>query len=154
MTGRTATLTFEGQESELVEIPAGCAQGYPISPMLFLFYNMELLEIFNSSEAPVQSTGFVDDVNLLAYGRTPEINCANLSRIHDQCLQWARRHGAKFAPKTYHLIHLSRRQRRFNMTASICLGDVTVNPVDSTRILGAPLGYKATMERTPGQSSE
>jgi hypothetical protein len=103
---------------------------------------MELLEICNPSETPVQGMGFVDDVNLLAYGCTAEANCANLRRVHDQCLQWAKRHGAKFAPEKYQLIHLSRRQRRFNMMAGIDLGDVTVEPVDSTRILGVFLDTK------------
>ena len=131
MTGRTTTLAFGGRESEPIDIPAGIPQGSPISPILFLFYNMELLEICNPSETPVQGMGFVDDVNLLAYGRTAEANCANLRRVHDQCLQWAKRHGAKFAPEKYQLIHLSRRQRRFNMMAGIDLGDVTVEPVDS-----------------------
>jgi hypothetical protein len=142
MTGRTTTLAFGGQESEPIGIPAGIPQGSPISPILFLFYNMELLDICNPPGTPVQGMGFVDDVNLLAYGRTAEANCANLHRVHDQCLQWAKRHGAKFAPDKYHLIHLSRRQRRFNMRASINLGDVTVEPVDSTRILGVFLDTK------------
>jgi hypothetical protein len=34
--------------------------------------------------------GFVDDVNLLAYGPTSEANCANLRQVHEQCLEWAR----------------------------------------------------------------
>jgi hypothetical protein len=56
--------------------------------------------------------------------------------------------GAKFAPDKYHVIHLSKRQRRFNMRARINLGDGIVELVDSTRILGVFLDTKLRWKNT------
>jgi hypothetical protein len=33
-------------------------------------------------------------------------NCRRLDKVHAECQDWARRHGAKFAPEKYELIHL------------------------------------------------
>jgi hypothetical protein len=83
---------------------------------------------------------------------TAEANCANPFRVYNQCLQWAEQHRARFAPNKYHLIHLSRRQQRSNIRASIALRDVTVEPVDLIRILSVP-GHKVVIEKTPDQNS-
>jgi len=44
-------------------------------PILFLFYNAELLEICNASKIRTSGIGFMDDVNMLAYGPSTEGNC-------------------------------------------------------------------------------
>ena len=63
MSNRRTTFMFDGQESELLNIAAGILQGSPISPILFLFYNSELLDICNPHDIRVHGLGFVDDVN-------------------------------------------------------------------------------------------
>jgi hypothetical protein len=83
MMRRTTVLAFGGQELEPIDILVGIPQGSLISPIPFLFYNMELLEICNPLETPVHGMGFVDDVNLIAYSHMAEANCANLQRVHD-----------------------------------------------------------------------
>jgi hypothetical protein len=44
-------------------------------------------------------------VNALAFGRSTEENCRTLQTVDKKCLEWARRHGASFAPEKYILVH-------------------------------------------------
>ena len=81
-------------------------QGSPLSPILFLFYNAELLEVCQEP-GQVSNIGFVDDCNLLVWGPTTEGNCELLARVHQKAEEWAQRHGMVFAPEKYELMHFS-----------------------------------------------
>jgi hypothetical protein len=48
MSGRTTTLLFQGAETARCQLTAGLPQGSPLSPILFLLYNSELLDICNN----------------------------------------------------------------------------------------------------------
>jgi hypothetical protein len=72
--------------------------------------------------------GFVDDVNLIAWGRSTEGNCRNLALLHERCLRWAQCYGVCFEPSKYDLIHLTRHPRKFDITQGIQLGDVYREP--------------------------
>jgi reverse transcriptase-like protein len=142
MSNRRTTFMFDGQESELLNIAAGIPQGSPISPILFLFYNSELLDICNPRDIRVHGLGFVDDVNLIAWGKTTRGNCNNLERVHERCLEWADRHGAQFAPDKYELMHLTRSPRRFDLDQTLQLGEIVKRPVVEVRVLGLILDPK------------
>ena len=86
--------------------------------------------------------GFADDVNLLAYSQSTEENCRKLERAHQEMLQWARKHGMRFAPQKYKLIHFSRKTKRFNMQASIQIGEIEKSPSQSVRVLGVQVDPK------------
>ena len=126
--------TFQSQE-------AGIPQGSPISPILFLLFSRELVEIVNSGTRAT-GLGYVDDTNILAFGDSTEANCRALEAIHQKCQDWALRHRALFAPEKYELIHLSRNPRRFNMGASLALGPITCSPKPDIRILGVQIDTK------------
>ena len=68
-----------------------------------------LLEALNQPDLPLSPLGFADDVNLLTYGEATVVNCTNLEIAHEQCLDWARTHGMRFAPNKHTLTHLTRR---------------------------------------------
>ena len=87
-------------------------------------------------------TGFADDVNLLAYDRSTEVNCITLEKAHEACARWARCHGAAFAPKKYELIYLSRTPRRSNMAATVNLDENAVQPQPDIRVLGVQIDLK------------
>ncbi|MGH7238586.1 MAG: hypothetical protein ACREHG_00820 [Candidatus Saccharimonadales bacterium] len=70
MTDWRATLWFENKKSKVYTIQAGIPQGSPILPILFLFYNLELIEACNPQYGRVSGLGFVDDVNVLAWGQS------------------------------------------------------------------------------------
>lgn len=44
MSNQQTTLAFDGKESPVFPVLTGISQGSPLSPILFLFYNAELLE--------------------------------------------------------------------------------------------------------------
>ena len=122
-------------------IDVGIPQGSPLSPILYLFYNSDLLEsATNRPDLHVKATGFVDDVGLLTYGNSTDENCVNLSRFHkEECLQWARKHGSEFDIGKYQLIHLSRATKKFNLDVSLHLDGHTVSAGTKVRYLGVEL---------------
>ena len=64
-----------------VDIP----QSSPLSPILYLFYNADLLEIYNNIRLRTSATEFVDDVNILIYSELTEKNCEKLSKVYKKC---------------------------------------------------------------------
>ena len=100
--------------------------------MFSIIYNSELLDICNPHDVRVHGLGFVDDVNLIAWGKTTRGNCNNLERIHERCLE---RHGAQFAPDKYELMHLTRSPRRFDLDQTLQLGEIVKRPVVEVRVL-------------------
>ena len=120
-------------------VSVGIPQGSLISPILYLFYNADLLESCESIRLRTSATGFVDDVNILTYSESTEQNCKKLAEIHEQCQKWARKHGSQFCPDKYELIHFSRTKKKFNMSAEVRLEGQSVGPKTDIRILGVRL---------------
>ena len=123
-------------------VKTGIPQGSPVSPILYLFFNAPLLEECAKLKLPIQIGGFVDDVHLIAYGKSTEANCEALRITHNVCLNWAKTHGATFAPHKYELIHLTRSPKRFNMKAMVDLSKVKVKPDAVIRVLGLHIDGK------------
>ena len=48
-------------------VDLGIPQGSPISPILYLFYNADLLEESEDIAISITPIGFVDDISLLTY---------------------------------------------------------------------------------------
>jgi hypothetical protein len=141
MRNRETTLSFQGRESASIHLQAGVPQGSPLSPILFLFYNSELMDICTKSTLGVTASGFADDVNILAYSQATATNCRKLEYVHQKCLAWAKRFGLKFVPQKYELAHFTRR-RSFNLAASLQLEGTILNPKPDIRVLGVWLDTK------------
>lgn len=58
-TNHKTRLAFDGQETDYFRTSIDISQGSPLSPLLFLFYNFRLLELFTSHNFTPLS--FVDD---------------------------------------------------------------------------------------------
>jgi Reverse transcriptase (RNA-dependent DNA polymerase) len=71
----------------LLEAPVsvGIPQGSLISPILYLFYNADLLESCESLRLRTSIIGFIDDVNILMYSESIKQNCKKLAKIHVEC---------------------------------------------------------------------
>ena len=145
--GRRTRIAYTGHESDWIETKAGIPQDSPLSPILFLFYISELLEEFQDPQSTVLGFGFVDDTNLIAWGTSAEDNCRRLSAANERCEAWAKRHGAKFAPDKYQLIHFtrSRRHARDDLATSIQIGEHQIQAEKrAIRVLGVWLDPKLT----------
>lgn len=62
---------------------------------------------------------FIDNVNVLTYGRNTKDNCKTLEKSHKACKMWTHKHGSIFALTKYKLIHLTRSFKKFNMAVVI-----------------------------------
>ena len=85
----------------------GIPQGSPVSPILFLFFNKDLVDFCTRGTGKVSAISFVDDVNILVVGSSTESNCRVLEHVYHSCITWACRHRASFTPHKYELMHLT-----------------------------------------------
>jgi hypothetical protein len=141
ITSRSTTLVIQGHETQEFQVEAGVPQGSPLSPILFLFYIAELLQLCNRPKEGLSAIGFADDVNLLVYSQSTEANCCKLESTYKKLVEWASKHGMRFAPQKYELIHFAR-SRRFNLQAGIHLNGVEKSPTKEVRVLGVWLDPK------------
>lgn len=139
---RRTTITVGGHTTAERQVDVGIPQGSPLSPILYLFYNADLLEKCDDIRLRLSPSGFVDDVNILTYSGSTERNCQTLVEAYERCEQWARTHGTKFNKQKHELIHFSRTPKKFNMAASATLAGHRVAPEADIRVLGVQLDSK------------
>lgn len=148
-TDRTASIVVNGHTSERQPLPqAGLPQGSPLSPILFLFFNADLVQ--SKISAIGGSMAFIDDYSAWGTGPTAEANRVGIQAIIDRALEWERRSGATFEGDKTTIIHFTRNPARTSDTPYIIKGE-EVRPVQSAKILGvvmdAKLRYKEHMAR-------
>jgi len=131
LSDRYTRLRFNGMDSEKITIDAGIPQGSPISPILYIFYNADLLDIPGNDGS---SWGFIDDIAYGVQGESDEQNAEELQRMLEKAEQWRERHGVKFEPSKYVLTHFSR--SRIPPAASIKIGHATIEPANEAKYLG------------------
>ncbi len=92
-----------------------------ISLILYLFYNVNLLEACDDIKLKTNFIDFMNDINILIYKEFIKRNCKVLSKIYDKCKQWSKTHDIKFLITKYKLIHFTRTFKWFNMKIDVKL---------------------------------
>ncbi|RFU25059.1 hypothetical protein B7463_g11279, partial [Scytalidium lignicola] len=99
-------------------VDTGIPQGSPLSPILYLFYNADLVETKRLKFATTTKGGYIDDVGILAEGKDTAETIATLTGVAQECEEWARRHASVFAVDKFELMHFvhkyDRRRKDFN----------------------------------------
>jgi hypothetical protein len=134
LTERTTKIRFGSFTSTKREIRTGIPQGSPVSPILFLFFAKDLIKDIEA-DSKTTGLGFVDDTHVIATGPNAHVNCRKLEEVHERCIKWASRHGAKFSPSKYKLFHLAEHHKR-DTTAIIRIPNFDGKPVKQLKILG------------------
>lgn len=131
---RTATIIVNGLPSEQQDLlQAGLPQGSPLSPILFLFFNADLVQ--QRISAAGGSIAFVDDYTAWVTGASAEANHSNIQATIDRALDWERRSGATFEHDKTAIVHFTRTASRSSNTPFMINGK-PIQPKDSAKILG------------------
>jgi endonuclease/exonuclease/phosphatase family metal-dependent hydrolase/ribonuclease HI len=131
---RTATILVNGHTSTQQQLPqAGLPQGSPLSPILFLFFNADLVQ--HKLSANGGSMAFVDDYNAWVTGPTAEANREGIQAIIDRAMEWERRSGATFEGDKTVIIHFTRRPDRTS-TRPFSIKGEAIAPKETAKILG------------------
>jgi hypothetical protein len=141
LTERTTSISVDGIDTDIRQLPAGVPQGSPLSPVLFLFYIAPLLDTFLQTGLPITVMGFADDTTLLAYGASTAANCAALERAYQLSKECTEAHGLHFAPAKFGLTHFTK-SKQFDLTQAVRLDGTEIAPSPSIRILGLQLDSK------------
>jgi len=144
-TGRHASVTVGRFELEVAEIEyAGIPQASPLSPLLYVFYNADLVE--RSIDGQGESIGFVDDFNAWAVGADEEETTAAIQNtILPHTKRWARQSGATFEADKTSLIHFTKRAETDDSVA-VQLNKIAILPQQSVKVLGVTLDKKLAMD--------
>ncbi|KAL3418443.1 zinc knuckle [Phlyctema vagabunda] len=138
LSDRTTTLSFDSYTSEECKTTTGIPQGSPLSPILYLYYNADLIDLGNQ-EAHTMAVGYIDDIAIIRWGRTTSETCNGLERTMQEANVWARKHASVFAVEKFQLIHHIRKQQILGSDRGVQIGDTQVTATPSIKYLGLTL---------------
>ena len=124
------------------EINADILQRFFISLILFLFFNVSLIEKCEALKIKIEVLNFVNNINILTYDRFIEEICKTLSRVHDICAKWACTHDATFASEKYEFMHFIRKSKRIDMMISIQIESSVIKLKSDVQVLEIQLNMK------------
>jgi hypothetical protein len=79
---RETTLQFDNYTLKLFHIEMGISQRSLLSLILYLFYNVNLLEIYNDTELGTSVLKYIDNINVINHETTAEENYIRLSIVY------------------------------------------------------------------------
>ena len=144
---RHASMGFDNYRTEMAPLAnAGQAQVSPLSPILFAFFNSDLVD------QPVNfhcgASAFIGDYFRWQVGRSSE---ETLARIQSEDIPrieaWARRTRSCFAAEKTELIHLTRK-RSEQLKGQLIMSGKTAKPSPSAKVVGRDLRPRVAVEGT------
>ena len=102
LSNRSTRIRMPEGVSDRISTPTGIPQVSPISPILYLIYNADLIENCGNR---VTSNALVDDVCFMAKGDSERETTNKLRSACQKADVWARTHASVFDPKKYALVH-------------------------------------------------
>ena len=151
--GRQGSVVVGRYESPVQDIRfAGIPQGSPLSPILYVFYNADLVDM--DIDRSGGAIGFVDDFNAWVTGPSIGQNMAAIQqRILPRVETWARESGAIFEADKTGLIHFTsgamataRSTQAAAEVPSLNFQGTEIYPQESVKILGVTLDTKLRMD--------
>ncbi|THH05611.1 hypothetical protein EW146_g9856 [Bondarzewia mesenterica] len=149
---RCTTLQFDDYESQFMEVTNGIGQGDPLSMVLYLFYNADILKIpktVGRSWSKEDALSYVDDTALIVVGKSFEEThriLADMMTRTGGALDWSQTHNSRFEPTKFALVDFTQKKepdpnKRGSLHPLVrpslhIPGLITIQPTASTRYLG------------------
>jgi hypothetical protein len=141
MSGRQANIGFDDYHTKVAPLDnAGLAQGSPLSPILFAFFNCDLVD------QPVDFHGgasaFIDNYFRWRVGWSAEENLAKIqSEDIPRIEAWAPKIGSCFAAEKTEFIHITRKTKE-QCQGQIVMNGNTITPSTTAKLLGVIFDYE------------
>lgn len=128
---------------QLLEYP-GLPQGSTLSPLLFLFFNADLVKSVISKNRG--AIAFVDDYSTWITGDSIESNVAKLqAQVVGPLERWALATGAVFCPDKPYMTHFTRNKKRLlaqGRDSSLTLNGTAIKSSPRLKLLGVVLDQR------------
>ena len=85
---------FNNTKSKQISISADISQKSPLSSLLYIYYNANLLNIAFQHRAT--GLGFIDDIVYEVQGKSDKENTRKLMHILNDAEKWRKKHEAQF----------------------------------------------------------
>ena len=111
LTARKTRLKFDDHVSNIINIENGIGQGDPLSMLLYILYNADLLDL-PDDPASEDTISYVDDIALIATGEDFEETMQKLKNMMMKDgggLHWSISHNSQFEVTKSAIMHLSRK---------------------------------------------
>ena len=136
---RKTKLRFDDFESEWFQIRNGIGQGDPLSMLLYVIYNSDLVDIARKEKGE-SALAFVDDTALVVVGKSFEETHRKLTNLMERQgggYEWSADHNSRFETNKFALMDFS--LNRTKPRPSLVLRGVTIKSSPTHKFLGVVL---------------